>query len=80
MTPMMGIINLLNQLTRRNHISRLLHLVELCEDTIQPTKELKLKSKMGCRIWFPNLESFIFLWESLVKTTFLVLSNWLEIL
>ena len=43
MTPMMGIINLLNQLTRRNHISRLLHLVELCEDTIQPTKEFKVK-------------------------------------
>lgn len=44
MTPKMGIIsnkNLLNQLTRRNHISRLLHLIELREDTIQPTKELE---------------------------------------
>ena len=43
MTPMVGIINLLNQLTRRYHISRLLYLVELCEDTIQPTKEFKVK-------------------------------------
>ena len=43
MTPIMGIINLLNQLTRSYHISRLLHLVELCEDTIQPTKELEVK-------------------------------------
>ena len=45
---MMGIFsnkNLLYQLTRRNHISRLLHLVELREDTIQPTKEFEKVKK-----------------------------------